>query len=130
MSFQKATDYFRKYREQRERGLKNEEPIEWFMNQMSALTDVKDTFDRKDDRTSWTQTYVALVGMPDSGKTMDETMRTAERINTLARWERDVRILYLAAPDRVRSEQDRERYEYCRVSFIRKRLLRYVAIMA
>jgi hypothetical protein len=129
MSFTNATNYFKTYRENREKALQGMQPIEWFMNEMNNVEDIVPKFERSADRADWTGTYMDMLTNLKSTATMDKPMRIAQRINSLARWERDIRILYIAAPNRIRSELDRERYEYCRVAFVRKRLLRYVAIV-
>ena len=131
MSFATGTSYMRKYREAREAALLNNQPIDWFMSPMDNLQDMPQKFARTDERKTWTETYLDMLTNPKSKKTVDLLMRSAQKVDLLARWERDVRTLYIAAgdPDRVRSEVDRERYEYCRLAFVRKRLLNYVAVV-
>ena len=112
MSWDDATDYLKKYREDRGEGLSNEKPIRWFSSEVDSMSELIDeTFKRDEENADWNEVY------QDKGKIL-QLQASALKVSFMAGTVRDLRTLFAAGTEnRPRTAADHDRMEYMQCGF-------------
>ena len=126
MSFEAATKYLSDYNKSKREALDNKKGARWFTGGVTDLAMFKNTVcDRTDDRAEWNRLYTESLqatngAAPTNGAepTTAKRMRIELRIELLAGWYRDIRILFCVNDTcSPRGSLDYDRFELMRAYF-------------
>lgn len=115
MSFDLATDYMKKYHENRAIALRSNKPIKWFTSPTTSYSELLNTtFDRTKENDEWYKKWT--VGT----SAYDTLMRFRLKVHYLAGAARDIRFQYVGGGQDTREKtlSDFIRYEWARARFM------------
>ena len=107
-----VVEYLKKYREDRGKGLNNEEPLRWFSSEVDTMSELIDeVFGRDDENAAWNEEY------QKKGKILN-LQASALKVSFMAGMVRDLRTLFAAGDEnRPRTAADHDRMEYMQCGF-------------
>ena len=125
--FSDAIKYLDKYRADRVDALNNQKRMRWSTSDVDDLKALQEKFSSKQENTDWQTSYDKMkeamrAKRAEPKENVSKRQAQQQKIAFLAGCRRDLRILFIASTDTMRTPVDWDRYEFMKLEFHRQKL--------
>jgi hypothetical protein len=125
--FTDAIAYLAKYRQSHGQALNNLARMRWSTSDVKDLAELQTKFSTTQENTDWQTSYDKMKAAmkaktKESKENIIKHVAQQQKIDFLAGCRRDMRILFIAGIDNIRTPIDWDRFEFMKVDFYQQKL--------